>query len=70
MPNPYTTVYMVTSGDYSSYVVHCAFQTRELAEKYIAAIRTDAHDTYEIEELELWDCVPLVAQRTAAAASS
>lgn len=63
------TVYAVTSGDYSSYHVHCLFETVELAEEYIAALQAAANavePNYEPsidagwEPFQLWDVVPVV----------
>ena len=54
-------VYVVTSGEYSSYSICQVFTTRELAEAYIAA-RQPGERRYgglnEVEEYDLWDTQP------------
>lgn len=69
------TVYAVESGDYSDYTVHALFETRELAEAYIAALvaadlaqekRMWGYDEpsrlagdYSVTPYQLWDTVPV-----------
>lgn len=49
-------IYIVTSGEYSSYGINAVFSTYEKAEKYIA-LRNDEdsswHDEYYIEEYDV-----------------
>lgn len=70
------TIYLVSSGEYSDYTVHCAFDTREAAEGYIAALQraidgikgdrnyqlsaTPQEGGLDVEELQCWSVVPVV----------
>lgn len=69
-------VYLVTHGEYSSYTILCAFEQKEHAEGYIAALvaaddereRSGGYRRYgssrwdrpEVEEFDLWDVLPIV----------
>lgn len=47
-------VYLVSSGTYSNYSVHCVFSTKELADEYVAKMNAlDTPTGFEVEEREL-----------------
>jgi hypothetical protein len=70
------TVWLVVSGEYSSYTVWCAFETEALAREYIAAIDAiaAAHPSYtvytwddtidgahlRVERCQLWSTLPVI----------
>ena len=55
------TIFLVTSGVYSDYEVHCAFETKTTAESYVAEMmKTETMKRWQVETLELWDCLPVV----------
>lgn len=69
------TIFSVSEGSYSDYVVHCLFTTRDFAEQYLRAMkeadkkRAEKHgheyydyDEYRIEEFQLHDSVPIVKE--------
>ena len=47
-----TTIYLVTSGEYSSYGIDGVYSTREKAQAHVDAI-TGTYHTAEVEEHEL-----------------
>lgn len=47
------TLYVVTSGEYSSYQIHAVFSTREKAERYTSELQKTPHSDAEIEEYAL-----------------
>lgn len=61
------TVYAVTTGDYSSYQIHCLFETETDAIAYVEAVRAKILETktyveeYRTEPFQLWDGVPVLA---------
>ena len=61
----YTTVYLVTSGDYSDYTVWCAFAYRSDAEAYIKTFMENKKGSRSwgdpgIEETTMWYATPIV----------
>jgi hypothetical protein len=72
-------IYLVTHGEYSSYMILCAFEKKEHAEGYIAALvaaddQREADggfrrygdikwDIPKIEELEVWDVLPVITSK-------
>ncbi len=51
-----STIYLVSSGDYSDYSVHAAFSTKDKAEKFIDAFAKPNYSQFEIEERRLDPC--------------
>lgn len=54
-------VYVIVSGDYSSYRVHLVFTTRALADAFVAdrnASKNEWDDPYDVEEYDLWSEAP------------
>ncbi len=55
-------VYLVSSGRWSDYTVHCAFTTKELAQAYIDSHPAQYDPFNEVERLQLWNVNPTVRQ--------
>lgn len=47
-------IWIVTSGSYSDYAVHCAFETMEAADAYAEAMKMNEDDQhYRVERIDL-----------------